>query len=68
MSQTGEILSALRRGEQLTSLDAFRRYDTMRLAARVRDLRDMGYVIDTQVVEKGGKRFAKYALVSGPHA
>ena len=68
MSHTGEILSALRRGEQLTSLDAFRRYDTMRLAARVRDLRDMGYVIDTQIVEKSGKRFAKYALVSGPHA
>ena len=64
MTQTDAILAALKSGP-LTPLDALERFGCFRMAARVRDLRDRGHHIHTEIVEQGGKRFARYSLVGG---
>lgn len=39
-SKNDRLLDAMRRGESVTQLDAWARFGSSRLAARVRDLRD----------------------------
>lgn len=65
-SQTWHVLEMLRtyRGG-VSPMDALREAGCMRLAARIKDLRDAGYVIDREMVSVKGKRFARYHLV-GP--
>ena len=43
MSQSAAILRHLKRGGLLTARSAYRLYGTMRLAARIKELRDRGY-------------------------
>lgn len=62
MTQTTQILSALKRGEKLTPLQALRKYGCMRLAARIKDLRDAGHDINTTVIRTQGARVARYSL------
>ena len=62
MSQKARIISHLKRGP-LTPVQALHLYGCMRLAARVQELRDSGFPIQTQIVERDGKRFAKYWLI-----
>lgn len=62
MSQEFMILQHMR-AEPITPIDALRDYGCFRLAARIKDLRDMGYDIETDIIEKGGKRFAQYRLI-----
>lgn len=62
MSQEDEILKHLRSGRSITPLEALSRYDCLRLAARINDLRAQ-YGPDsimTEIIKKGGKRFARY--------
>ena len=61
MSQKLRILSHLKRGP-ITPMQALNLYGVLRLAARVQELRDSGLDIRTQMVERDGKRFAKYWL------
>jgi hypothetical protein len=63
MSQRALILSHLKRGDTLTPMDALKFWGCMRLAARIEELRDMGHPIQTEWVERGGKRYARYRLV-----
>jgi ribosomal protein S8 len=45
----------------ITPLEALKKFGCFRLAARIFDLRDKGFIIETKIVEeKGGKRYAKY--------
>ena len=62
MTQANQILSALKRGEKLTPLQALKRYGCMRLAARIKDLRDAGYEINTTLTRTQGSRVARYSL------
>lgn len=62
MSQTDAILSHLQR-RPLTSIEAIERLRVLRLAARIRDLRDRGHNIYSTMVERDGKRFARYVLL-----
>lgn len=62
MSQTEMILSALKKGDSLTHLDALNLFGCLRLAARVSDLRNAGHVIDTETVKVNGKAFALYRM------
>ena len=62
MTQANQILSALKRGEKLTPLQALRKYGCMRLAARIKDLRDAGYEINTTLTKTQGARVARYSL------
>ena len=62
MSQTSAILSDLQEGRILTPLDALKRHGVFRLAARVNDLREAGFPVQTETVEVNGKRIAAYWL------
>lgn len=45
------ILAYLRENPWMTSRDAFKLYGITRLSARIKELRDMGYNIETVMVE-----------------
>lgn len=63
-SQSEWVLAQLRSGYALTALDALRSGNIMRLAARIRDLREAGHAISTsERVLPNGKRIAEYRLV-----
>tara|TARA_R110000868_G_scaffold402329_1_gene678570 strand:- start:4571 stop:4774 length:204 start_codon:yes stop_codon:yes gene_type:complete len=64
MSQQNEILSHLISGQSLTPFDALQQFGCFRLAARIRDLRDDGHDILTEIVEQGDKRWARYRLLA----
>jgi hypothetical protein len=63
-SQCTAILKHLKRGRGLTALEAIKRFQTLRLAARINELREDGYPISTEIVKdrKTGKRFARYRM------
>ena len=61
MSQTSRILTHLKK-RSLTALQAIDKFNCLRLAARISDLRAKGYNITTTTVRKGDKCFAKYTL------
>jgi len=63
MSQNQQILKHLKSGKTLTPLQALGLFDCMRLAARIEEIRDMGYAIHTIPVIHGNKRYAQYKLV-----
>ena len=59
------ILDYLKRHGSITSVEAFQYFGITRLAARIKELRDKGYLIDTVMlngVNRYGEdvRFAKY--------
>ena len=61
--QNSAILKHLKKGKSITALDAFLNFNCMRLAARINDLRGMGYSIKTQKQKtKSGKVIACYRL------
>ena len=62
MTQAQRILSHLKRGNKLTPKGAASRFDCMRLAARVADLRDEGHDIKTTLIKRNGKQYASYSL------
>ena len=62
MSQTNWVYSRLKKGS-LTAMDALKEGGVFRLAARINDLRNLGYTIHT--INKdlpNGKRIAEYKL------
>jgi len=61
MSQRLQILSHLRR-RPITALQALNLYGSMRLAARVDELRASGHSILTTMVDIKGKRVARYSM------
>ncbi|WP_367966314.1 helix-turn-helix domain-containing protein [Spiribacter onubensis] len=66
MSQNQQILAMLRRGP-ITPLDALQ-VGCFRLAARIRDLREMGFEIHTHIKHVNGKRYAQYSLLKSKAA
>ncbi|HDR1007719.1 TPA: helix-turn-helix domain-containing protein [Pasteurella multocida] len=63
-AQSAQILKALKNGEKLTHLDAERRFNCLRLGARIYDLKQKGYPIETEMITvPGGKRVAQYSMV-----
>lgn len=62
-SQNRQIENYLRQGGKLTSLDAFRLFNCMRLANRIHDLREQGVNIHTEKVKTPtGKIVTRYSL------
>lgn len=62
-TQNRTILDALKRGEYLSAMDSLTKYGVFRLAARVNDLRGMGWKILSQSKTLGsGKTVAIYSL------
>lgn len=63
-AQSAQILKALKNGEKLTHLDAERRFNCLRLGARIYDLKQKGYPIETEMITvPSGKRVAQYSMV-----
>jgi hypothetical protein len=62
MSQTTDILDALLAGDQLTPMDALRRFGCFRLGARIWDLKQQGFDIHTETVHNGEKHYARYSI------
>lgn len=61
-SQENRILDYLKSGRSLTPLEALDLFGCLRLSARIKKLREMGYSIVTHTEERNGKRFARYSL------
>ena len=61
-SQASRIFEYMRAGNAITPLDALRLFGCMRLGARIYDLKQRGYVINTSIVKDKdtGKRYALY--------
>ena len=62
MSQRDELLKALQRGEELTTLDALQRYGVMALSQRMTELQRAGYPVKSEMIDlPTGKRVARYS-------
>ena len=63
-SQKAKILSWLQSGYSITPMVALKKFNCFRLGARVKNLRDKGYEIITDMIEdkKTNKRYASYRL------
>ena len=62
-SQTQLILGHLVTRGSISALEAMSLYRIFRLAARVEELRNQGYEIDTEMkTDLTGKRYARYVL------
>lgn len=62
MSQSQQLLHALKRGDVISPMEALKRWGIFRLAARVCDLRDAGVPVKSQWQSRGGKRWKIYSL------
>lgn len=63
-SQTKSILEHLNSGLSITQLDALNMFGCFRLSARIYDIKQMGYAIDsvTETDHRTGKRYARYSM------
>ena len=62
MSQSDLILEALKHGDRLTPLDALTRFQCMRLASRISDLKKKGHAIHVRTIKDGKKSYAEYYM------
>ena len=63
LSTTDKIAALLNRGRSITAIQALEQFGTMRLAARILDLRDAGMnITTTDIKTPSGKYVAKYKL------
>lgn len=67
MTQEEMILKHLKQNGSISSLEAMKEYGIMRLGARIWDLRDKGYEIETQTETKKNRfgenvSYARYIL------
>ena len=62
MSQIKEIRAHLESGQTITLIGALSAYGCFRLGARIYDLRREGLAIETELVQREEKRFARYRL------
>lgn len=62
MSQTKEILKHLQDHGSITAMESLKKQKCFRLSARILNLRLEGHQITTVMIDKNGKRYAKYVL------
>ena len=60
ISQTEAIQQHLLEGGSLTPIDALKLFGCFRLSARIKNLRDAGMSIETEMITVDRKRVAKY--------
>jgi hypothetical protein len=64
MSQIEQVLTYLKKGNSITSLEAIHKFRCTRLSAVIYSLREQGYTIIAQnLLGKNGKRYAEYTLI-----
>ena len=64
MSQIDAIRAHLLRGKPITPIQALNLFGCFRLAAVIFNIREEGYTVDTEMVHKGGKKWASYTLIA----
>ena len=66
-NQTVRILAHLKSGKTITPIEALDKYGSLRLGARIYDLRQDGYQIHSKRVDVGdGTKVAQYSLITEP--
>jgi hypothetical protein len=63
MSQKTDILMHLKYHKTIDSITALENYGCFRLSARIKNLRDAGHDIKTNIVTRNQKNFAVYELL-----
>ena len=58
-----KLESWLKRGYSITPIQALNKWGCFRLSARIHNLREMGYLVETLNQKVNGKTFAKYKLL-----
>lgn len=61
-SQADRIIDYLATGRPLTPIVALRRFSTLRLGARILELKRQGHPITSRLVKRGEARVAEYRL------
>jgi hypothetical protein len=61
-SQKTAILRHMRTQGPITPLLALKLYQSFRLASRIEELRRDGWLINSRLISKNGKRFSEYSL------
>lgn len=61
-TQCQQILEALKLGDRITQLDAYRRFGCTRLGARIYELKNAGISVKRELVRIGTKTVAEYSL------
>jgi hypothetical protein len=64
MTQKQQVLRHLRNCGSITQMIATKRYQILRLAARIHELRKERRLINDVYVSRNGKRYKAYSLVS----
>lgn len=64
-SQSARIIDYLATGRPLTPLVALRRFSTLRLGARILELKRQGHPITSRLVKRGEAHVAEYRLERG---
>lgn len=64
MSQNTQVLDWLTKGNTITQMEATARWRMTRLGARIKDLRERGHAIHTELVDSGHAGFGRYARYS----
>lgn len=64
ISQKEAVLAYLKSGKSLTGLEALQKFGTMKLSTRVSELRQEGYDILHQMVNRNDKWVAKYFMLT----
>lgn len=62
-NQRIRILKFLQEGKPITPIQALNKFGCFRLSARIKELRDLGYPIETKRVEINGSLVARYFLI-----
>jgi hypothetical protein len=62
MNQNTQILEHLQSGKSITPIDALNMFGCFRLGARIYDLKQQGYDIQTKIINNANKSFAEYSL------
>jgi hypothetical protein len=62
MSQIDGIRAHLLRGKPITPIQALNLFGCFRLAAVIFNIREEGYTVETEMVHRGGKKWASYTL------
>jgi hypothetical protein len=60
MSQTKEILKWMMRGNMISAKTAYNAFGCLRLASRIRDIRDAGIIIQSRIVREGRRNYSQY--------
>lgn len=63
--KTAKVLAHLSSGKTITGQEALKLFGLYRLSSVIYNLREKGYVIDCEMIEKGDEVYGRYRLING---